>query len=108
MGIFSSSFEQHLVDVKRVLQCLKKKGIKLNAKKCNFFKREVRYLGRLISEKGYRPDPADIEALEKCRVPPKTVGQLRSILGFLGYYRTYIRGLSIKMKPIYDLLQKDR
>ena len=66
------------------------KGIKLNAKKCHFFKREIKYLGRLISKDGYRADPQDSIALEKFRAPPKTVGKLRSLLGFLEYYRCYV------------------
>ena len=70
------------------------------------FKREIRYLGRLISENGYRPDPEDVKALEKCKVSPKNVGNLRSIIGFLSYYRTYIKDFSQKLKPIYDLLRK--
>ena len=104
--IFSRTFEEHVINLRKVLQCLKAKGIKLNPAKCNMLKREIRYLGRLISENGYRPDPADVKALEKVKIPPKTIGNLRSVIGFLGYYRTYIRDFSIKMKPIYDLLQK--
>ena len=92
-------------DLKSVLSCLRLKGVKLNLKKCFLFKREVKYLGRLVSEKGYRPDPENTKALDKCLVPPKTVGQLRAVIGFLGYYRTYVQNFSIKLKPVYDLLQ---
>ena len=102
--IFSKSFEEHRENVQKVLQCLRKKGVKLNLKKCNFFKKEIRYLGRLVSEEGYRPDPEDVKALDKCKIPPTDVGKLRSLLGFLGYYRTYIKDFSRKIKPIYDLL----
>lgn len=103
--IFSKTFEDHRKNLKNVLQCLREQGIELNLKKCNFFKKEIRYLGRLISEEGYRPDPEDVKALDKCKVPPTDIGKLRSLLGFLGYYRTYIQNFSKKMKPVYDLLQ---
>ena len=103
--IFSKTFEDHRKNLKNVLQCLREQGIKLNLKKCHFFKKEIRYLGRLISEEGYRPDPEDVKALDKCKVPPTDIGKLRSLLGFLGYYRTYIQNFSKKMKPVYDLLQ---
>ena len=103
--VFSKTFEDHVVDVKKILHCLRKRGVKLNPGKCELFKREVRYLGRLISEYGYRPDPEDVNALSKCKVPPTNVGEVRSILGFLGYYRTYIKDFSRKLKPVYDLLQ---
>ena len=104
--IFSKTFKEHVTNTTKVLDCLEKKGVKLNPSKCCFFKREIRYLGRLISENGYRPDPEDVKALDRCKVAPTTVGQLRSLLGFLGYYRTYIQNFSQKLKPVYDLLQK--
>ena len=85
------TFEEHLQNLQTFLQRLKTRGIKLCADKCNFFKQEVRYLGRLISVNGYSSDPIDTNALEKFRCPPKTIGELRSLLGFLGYYRCYVR-----------------
>ena len=83
---------------------LRGNGIKLRAEKCEFAKREVRYLGRLISGNGYRPDPEDTKALEKFRTPPTNIGELRSLLGFLGYFRCYVKDFSQKVKPLYDLL----
>ena len=102
---YSADFLQHVEDLRAVLRRLKAKGIKLNPGKCVFFQREIRYLGRLISGEGYRPDPDDVKALDKCKVPPKNVGDLRSIIGLLGYYRCYLKGFSRRLKPIYDLLQ---
>ena len=104
--VYSKTFKEHIRNLRKVLRCLREKGVKLNLKKCNFFKKEIRYLGRLVSEEGYRPDPEDVKALDKCKVPPTDVGKLRSLLGFLGYYRTYITNFSKKMKPVYDLLQQ--
>lgn len=103
--VYSKTFHNHLNDLRSVLRTLRLKGVKLNLKKCCLFKREVKYLGRLVSEKGYRPDPEDTKALDKCLVPPENVGQVRTLIGFLGYYRTYIQDFSIKLKPVYDLLQ---
>ena len=102
---YSKTFEDHVEDVRKVLRTMKERGVKLNLSKCCLFRREVKYLGRLISADGYRPDPENTKALDKCLEPPKTVGQLRSLIGFLGYYRTYVKGFSIKLKSIYELLQ---
>ena len=104
---FSSSFYEHVRHLQGVLKKLKEKGVKLRADKCNFFKREVRYLGRLISQNGYRCDPIDTAALEIFRTPPKTIGELRSLLGFFGYYRCYVQDFSKLMCPLYDLLKFD-
>ena len=103
--VYSKTFLGHVKNLKSVLYCFRKKGVKLNLGKCHLFKKEVKYLGRLISEHGYRPDPENTKDLDKCVVPPSNVGQLRTLLGFLGYYRTYVKDFSIKLKPVYDLLQ---
>ena len=100
--VFAKTFSEHYKDLETVLKVLGKKGIKLNGKKCELFKTGIRYLGRLISENGYRPDPGDGEALNNCKIPPKTIGELHS---FLGYYRIYVKDFSRKLKPCYDLLK---
>ena len=93
------------MNLRQVLRRLKSKGVKLRVDKCDFCQPEVRYLGRLISANGYRADPEDVKALEKFRVAPQTVGDVRSLLGFLGYYRSYVPGFAKKLKPVYDLLK---
>ena len=100
---YSQSFEEHLQHLQTVLQHLKTREIKLCADKCNFFKQEVRYFGRFISVNGYHSDAIDTTALEKFRCPPKTIGELRSLLGFLGYYQGYVKDFSKLMKPLYNL-----
>ena len=102
--VYARTFDEHVEHLREVLMRLKSRGIKLRAEKCVFAKREVRYLGRIISGEGYKPDPADTAALEKFREAPKTVGELRSLLGFFGYYRCYVENFSKKMKPLYEML----
>ena len=89
--IYGRTFEEHLENLEGVLKRLKEKGIKLNAKKCHFFKREVKYLGCSISKDGHRSDPPDLVALEIFPAPCKTVSELGSLLGFVGYYRCYVK-----------------
>ena len=50
----SKTFDEHLEDLEKVLMKLKEHGVKLRAEKCEFAKKEIRYLGRLISGQGYR------------------------------------------------------
>ena len=106
--VYAETFEAHAQNLRRVLLRLKEKGIKLRPDKCVFAKTEVRYLGRLVSGEGYRPDPADTASLEKFRAPPKNIGELRSLLGFMGYYRGYVRDFSRIVKPLYDLLSEKK
>ncbi len=80
--------------------------MKLRPAKCELFKREVRDLGRLVSEDGVRIDPKDIEAVISLKEQkPTTVGELQQLLGFLSYYRTHIQDFSRIAQPLYELLQ---
>ena len=106
--IFGKTFGEQKENLRLVLRRLKSKGIKLRVEKCVFVQPEVQHLGRLVSSEEYRADPEDIKALEKFRVAPKTVGDVRSLMGFLGYYRPYVRDFAKKLKPIYDLLKVEK
>ena len=61
--VYSGSFNDHMEDVRMVLKRLKGKRIKLEPRKCNLFKNEVRYLGRIVSEQGHQIDPAEISVI---------------------------------------------
>ncbi|KAI5109307.1 hypothetical protein C0J45_0704, partial [Silurus meridionalis] len=64
------------------------------------------YVGRLVSAEGIRIDPRDLEAVKTLTSKtPQTVGEVRKLTGFLGYYRSYIQDFSRIAKPIYELLQ---
>lgn len=103
---FSKSFDEHVCVLQKVLQALKRHGVKLKPEKCELFRREVRYVGRLVSEEGVKVDPKDIEAVQALKHKrPQTVGEVRQLLGFLSYYRTYVQDFSRIAKPLYDLLQ---
>ncbi len=105
--VFSKNFDQHLEDLTRVLQRQKQCGIKLRPKKCEFFKREVCYVGRIISEQGYRMNPKEIEVVQALKWErPNTVREVRKLMGFLGYYRSYIADFARIAKPLYELLKK--
>ena len=83
--IFSNTREEHEQRLFKVLQRLKEYGLKLSLEKCKFFQSSVRYLGHIVSANGVETDPAKIEAL-KTWPQPKTLKELRSFLGFSGYF----------------------
>ena len=81
-------------------------GLKLKISKCNFFKRKVSYLGRLISPEGYTADPRSTEALtSKIRKRPNNISELRSLLGLIDCFQRSIPDYSQTVKPLYQLLK---
>ena len=75
--VHSGSFQDHIDHLRRVLRRLREHGVKLKPRKCKLFKREVNFLGRVVSAEGYKLDPATMaSALNLAKTPPKTVGQV--------------------------------
>ena len=97
-------FEQ-LGNLEAILMKLKLKGIKLNDSKCNFFQQKIKYIEHTILKDRYQAYPDDAVALENFRKTSKTVGELRSHLGFFGYYRGYVKNFSIILKPLNNILK---
>ena len=100
--IFSDTLEEHESRLLRVLHRLRDYGLKLSPEKCKFFQSSVRYLGHVVSEQGVETDPEKIRALRSWPVP-RTLKELRSFLGFAGYYRRFINGYAALAKPLNDL-----
>uniref|UniRef100_A0A3P9CQ39 ribonuclease H n=1 Tax=Maylandia zebra TaxID=106582 RepID=A0A3P9CQ39_9CICH len=100
--IFSSSLEEHEQRLKKVLLRLKEFGLKLAPEKCKFFQTSVKYLGHVVSERGVETDAEKIKALTSWPVPTN-LKELRSFLGFAGYYRRFIQGFSNIVRPLNEL-----
>ena len=77
--------------------------MKLELKKCNFFKKEVLYLGHLIGADGVATDPSKIAVVEKWPIP-KTLKDLRSFIGFASYYRRYVPNFTQIASPLHRVV----
>ncbi len=82
-------------------------GIKLNLSKCSIGQREVKFLGRIVSEEGFRPDPGNVEAIVNMK-PPTNVKETRRFLGMAGFYRKHIDHFSPLAAPLTDLTGKNQ
>lgn len=90
-----------------VFERLKLAGMTINLQKSTFFPRELRYLGHLIEQGRLRPDPKKVAVLDKIQ-GPKTITEVRSLLGMIGYFQNYIPGYSRIAVPITNLLKNQK
>ena len=88
--VHTHTLEQHLEEVRKTLEMHRTAGIKLRASKCEFFKEEINYLGFRITPNGIGMREDYIDKIVNWP-KPTTVKQLNTYLGFIGYYRTFIK-----------------
>jgi len=102
--IFSRTFDEHVQRLEAVFSRLAEHNLKLKPSKCEFFKTSVTYLGHVVSEQGIETDPEKTSSVESWPVP-KNVKELRQYLGFVGYYRRFIKDFAKLTQPLNKLLQ---
>lgn len=102
--VYSTDFHAHLKHLEQVFARLQEHGLKLQPRKCRLFQRNVAYLGHIVSKHGVATDP-DKTAVVRDWAVPSTVKQVRSFLGFAGYYRRFIPAFAKIAAPLHQLLQ---
>ena len=105
--IYSVSLEEHQYHVSQVLQLLRQHKLFVNHKKCEYGKREVAYLGYIISGKGVAADPSKIKAIVDWPVS-RNIKELRGFLGLTGYYRKFAAAYAHIAHPLTKQLKKDK
>jgi len=61
--VIGATEEQHLANLGEVFRRLRRANLKVNPKKCAFFKRRLVYLGHVISTEGVQTDPEKVTAI---------------------------------------------
>ena len=87
--IYSRTPAEHLGHLQEVLERFREHKLKLKPRKCELFKKEVKYLGHVVSADGVATDPALIEKVTSWD-PPGNQKETRAFLGLTGYYRAYV------------------
>jgi hypothetical protein len=105
--IYSKTEEEHEEHLRLVLQNLREHQLYAKFSKCDFWLKEVSFLGHIITDGGISVDPTKAEDVLKWE-PPRIVKEISSFLGLAGYYRRFIEGFSKIVKPLTTLLKKDR
>ena len=97
---------EHFSNLTELLRRLQSAGLKLNPKKCKFYQKEVKFLGKIIDKNGQRIDPSAVAAI--VNMPQPTDKQtLRSFLGHMSYIGKHIPDLRNARAPLDTLLKAD-
>ncbi|KMQ89174.1 enzymatic polyprotein endonuclease reverse [Lasius niger] len=104
--LYASSLQEHKNKFDKLAERLRKANLKLQPDKCEFLRKEVGYLGHIISDEGVKPDPAKIRAVKEFP-KPHHAKNIKQFLGLAGYYRRFIHNFSKIAQPLTNLLKKD-
>src|SRR3954467_14733939 len=105
--IYSKSESDHVEHLKLVLQVLKEKKLYAKLSKCEFWLKEVSFLVHVIYGDGIVVDPSKVDVVLQWETP-KSATEIRSFLGFAGYYRRFIEGFSKLALPLTRLTCKGK
>jgi hypothetical protein len=102
--VYSRSEEEHL---HLALQKLREHRLYAKLSKCEFWLKQVAFLGHIILKGGISMDPSKVQDVLSQNAPT-SVDDIRSFLGLAGYYRRFIEGFLRISKPMTELLKKDK
>ena len=104
--VFGDTREEHDAALKARLKRLEEKGLTLNFEKCQFLRENLNFFGLVYSKEGIHPDPKKIAAFVNTSVP-KTVSEVRSLLGMANYSSQFIPNFASITEPLRQLTRKD-
>jgi hypothetical protein len=105
--IFSNSEHEHQQHVEKILQALEKNSLCLKPSKCEWFTRQISFLGyTAIAEKGIRMADDKLQGLRDIK-PPTCLSELRSFLGMINFYDKFIPHYSDRVSCLTSLTRKD-
>lgn len=105
--IATKTLNQHFQLIREVAKRLKSANLTISLSKSKFCRKSVRYLGYVVSEQGISIDMEKIRPILDYQTP-KSVKDVRRLLGLANFYQKFIKKFSDITAPISDLLKKDK
>ena len=98
--------QSHLNNMAAVFSRLRDAGLKVKPSKCEFFKKEVKFLGHIVSNHGISTDALKTDKIAQWPTPINQQ-QLQQFLGLASYYRRFVHGFAAICRPLYQLTEKN-
>ena len=92
--------------LERLFNAFRKANFKISAQKSKFFQSSVDFVGHNFSRDGVRPKEEKLSALYTLPIP-ENKRQLRTALGGISYYQTFLGGYANKVRCLQELLKND-
>ena len=102
---FGKSIPEALARLEEVLAGLSDYGLQLKANKCTFMQTKVGFLGHIVGRTGLACDPEKLSAVRNWHEPNK-VKAVRQFVGFVGYYRRFVKDFAELAEPLVALTRK--
>jgi RNA:NAD 2'-phosphotransferase (TPT1/KptA family) len=103
--VLGKTFKDHLDNLRAVFLRIREYGLKLKPKKCDLFKQEVEFLGRVVGPEGMRIGPGYIKDVQSWPVPTSSK-DVERFLGFVNYHRSFIKELAHRASPLQEITGK--
>ena len=101
----SQGEDDHVVNLRKLFERLRKFQLKLNLAKCTFGATFKKLLGFVVSKRGIEIDPEKVWAIQN--LPSlRTQKEVRSFMGRLNYIAQFISQMTAKCDPIFKMLRK--
>ncbi|XP_073831437.1 uncharacterized protein [Musca autumnalis] len=105
--VIGRTLEEHLANLREVFRRLREVNLRINPEKCEFFKKETKYLGHVVSAQGIHTDPDKVAAIRELPAPT-TLKELRRFLGVVSWYRRFVPEFATIAYPLTSMLKKGK
>ena len=103
--VLGKSFEDHMNNLRDVLRRFRSFRLKLKPRKCELFRRQVEFLGRMVGEDKVSLKPEHVQAVRDWP-EPRTTKQVEKFLGLVNYHRVFIKDYASVAVPLYRITGK--
>jgi len=104
--VVSRSQNDHRRHLHAVFDRINEYGFRVRSGKCSFFQPSIKYIRFIVDKDGRRPDPQKITAVADMPAPTN-ITTLRSFLGLVNYYQSFVHNMRFIRQPLDDLLKKE-
>ena len=104
-AVHSHSWDEHLMHLAKFFEVVGRSGLTLNLDKSRFAQSKVPFLGHVIGSGKIAPDPLKCSLSREIK-PPLSKRDVKRLVGFFSYFRSFIPNLAQTAHVITELTKK--